>query len=362
MIIPQLPSYLTSLGGGEYKGLIIGLFTLTAMASRPLSGKLADKLGRIPVMIIGAVVCFICGLLYPVLSTVAGFLLLRLVHGFSTGFSPTGATALVADIIPAHKRGEAMGIVGTAGSLGSAAGPSISDTLVNNFSMNVMFYCSSFLAILSIIVIIGMKETLVHRNRFDPSMFKIGKHEIFELRVWVPCVIMFLGVYAYGTVYTLIADFAQHVGIKDKGLLFGFLTIASLTVRLIAGKTSDRYGRRVVLRVSTVLITVSMIVIGLATRPGGLMLGVTLYGLAQGITSPALLAWATDLSEINKKGKGISSLYMSMEFGIFCGSISSGFIYGNNPANFGITFFISAVLSLTAFILLFFLKTPAHAR
>jgi MFS family permease len=115
MLIPQLPSYLTSLGGGEYKGLIIGLFTLTAMASRPLSGKLADKLGRIPVMIIGAVVCFICGLLYPVLSTVAGFLLLRLVHGFSTGFSPTGATALVADIIPAHKRGEAMGIVGTAG-------------------------------------------------------------------------------------------------------------------------------------------------------------------------------------------------------------------------------------------------------
>src|SRR5690606_14485188 len=49
MIIPELPSYLESMGGGEYKGLIVSLFTLTAGLSRPLSGKLADKVGRIPV-------------------------------------------------------------------------------------------------------------------------------------------------------------------------------------------------------------------------------------------------------------------------------------------------------------------------
>ncbi len=53
MIIPELPSYLTKLGGGEYKGLIISLFTLTAMISRPFSGKLTDKIGRIPVMVLG---------------------------------------------------------------------------------------------------------------------------------------------------------------------------------------------------------------------------------------------------------------------------------------------------------------------
>ncbi len=65
MIIPMLPDYLTSLGGGEYKGLIIALFTITAGLSRPFSGKLADKIGRLPVMIFGAVVCFVAGLAYP---------------------------------------------------------------------------------------------------------------------------------------------------------------------------------------------------------------------------------------------------------------------------------------------------------
>src|SRR5687767_15982473 len=76
MIIPELPSYLTSLGGAEYKGLIISLFTLTALVSRPFSGKLADKIGRVPVMVCGPIVCVICSAVYPLVSSVGGFLLL----------------------------------------------------------------------------------------------------------------------------------------------------------------------------------------------------------------------------------------------------------------------------------------------
>ena len=90
MIIPELPDYLTSLGGEDYKGLFISLFTLAAGLSRPFSGKIADRVGRIPVMIFGSVVCIVCGLLYPVLTSIAGFLFLRFFHGFSTGFKPTG--------------------------------------------------------------------------------------------------------------------------------------------------------------------------------------------------------------------------------------------------------------------------------
>ena len=86
MMIPELPSYLTSLGGAEHKGLIIALFTLTAGLSRPFSGKLADTIGRLPVMYIGTFACVICGLLYPQLAFVPGFLALGFFHGFSTGF------------------------------------------------------------------------------------------------------------------------------------------------------------------------------------------------------------------------------------------------------------------------------------
>ncbi|HEX2607517.1 MAG TPA: MFS transporter, partial [Flavisolibacter sp.] len=93
MLIPELPSYLSSMDGGNYKWLIISLFTLTAGFSRPFSGKLTDTIGRVPVMAIGSLVCFVCGFLYPILHTITGFLMLRLLHGFSTGFKPTATAA-----------------------------------------------------------------------------------------------------------------------------------------------------------------------------------------------------------------------------------------------------------------------------
>ncbi len=360
MIIPELPAYLTSLGGAEYKGLIISLFTLTAMISRPFSGKLADKIGRVPVMMFGAVVCFVCSLIYPILASVSGFLLLRLVHGFSTGFSPTGLSAYLSDIIPSNKRGEAMGLMGTAGSIGMAAGPAVGGAIANNAGLDAMFYCSSLFAIVSIAILLGIKETLQQRHRFSPILLKVRKKDLFEPLVIAPCIVMALAAYAYGAVYTIIPDFGQFVGIRNKGLLFTFLTIASLLVRLLAGKASDHYGRVAVLKVTTVVIVLSMIIIGFADTPLMLIAGVTCYGFAQGSTSPTLLAWATDLSDEQHKGRGIGSLYISMEFGIGIGALTSGLLYANKASHFLMVFAACAFLSAAAFVYLWI--APSFSR
>ncbi|MEQ8302489.1 MAG: MFS transporter [Cyclobacteriaceae bacterium] len=352
MIIPELPSFLTSLGGGEYKGLIISLFTVTAMLSRPFSGKLADKIGRVPVMMIGATVSFICSAIYPILSTVIGFFLLRLVHGFSTGFTPTGQAAYLSDIIPPQKRGEAMGYIGTAGTVGMAAGPAIGGALASSFSINVMFYCSSLFAFSAIGILIGIRETLSEKKKFSPGMLKVKKEDLFEPRVIMPCVVMGLCAYSFGAVYTVIPDFGEFVGITNKGLLFTYFTMASLLVRLIGGKASDYYGRAPVLKLSTLLIIAAMVTVGFATTKFMLLSGMVIYGLAHGITSPTLLAWATDLSDINHKGRGMSSLYVFMEFGIGVGAFASGIIYGNSSANFKATFFTGAFLAGIAFLYL----------
>jgi MFS family permease len=357
MIIPELPAYLSSLGGAEYKGLIISLFTLTAMVSRPFSGKIADKVGRIPVMIIGTLVCFFSSLMYPVISTVAGFLLLRLVHGFSTGFTPTGLTAYLSDIIPLRKRGEAMGLLGTAGTVGMAAGPAIGGAVANQLGLDFMFYTSSAFALASILILSGIRETLQNRNPFSREVLKIHKRDLFEPRVLVTCIVMVLTAYSYGTLYTVMPDFGEYVGIRNKGLLFTFFTVASLSIRLIAGKASDYYGRRSVLMVSTAMAAISMLFMGFAETPAHLMIAVTVYGLAQGMTSPTLFAWATDLSDEQHRGRGISSLYIFMELGIGVGAFASGWLYGNNPENFLITFLFCSALAGVAFLYLMFFRT-----
>jgi len=352
MIVPELPEYLTQLGGADYKGLIISLFTITAMISRPFSGKLADKIGRVPVIIFGAVVCFVCSLLYPIVISLTGFFLLRLVHGFSTGFTPTGTTAYLADIVPAHKRGEAMGLLGTATAVGMAGGPALGGVVANQFGLDAMFYCSSFLALVSIGILLTMRETLRTKTKFSFAYLKVKREDLFEPLVLAPCLVMVLYAFSYGALFTLIPDFGQFVGIKNKGLLFTYLTIASLVIRLMAGKASDRYGRVPVLKISTFGVLLSMIVIGTATTSFQLIVGVTLYGFAQGSTSPTLLAWATDLSNHEFKGRGIASLYIFMELGIGLGAFLSGLIYANNPERFFITFLISGLLGAIAFVYL----------
>jgi MFS family permease len=140
--------------------------------------------------------------------------------------------------------------------------------------------------------------------------------------------------YAFGAVYTVIPDFGEHLGIHNKGVLFACLTVASLMIRMIAGKASDIYGRVPVLKVSTLMIVISMVAIATADRPWWLMAGVILYGRAQGSTSSTLLAWATDLSDEHYRGRGLASLYISMEFGIGAGALGSGWLYGNEHTQF----------------------------
>lgn len=358
MLIPELPFFLTALGGADYKGLIISLFTLTAMISRPFSGKIADKIGRKPVIIAGSLVCFFCSLMYPFLTTVYGFMLLRLIHGFSTGFTPTGQAAYLSDVIPADRRGEAMGLLGTAGTLGMASGPALGGWLASAFNLDAVFYCSSICAILSSLIVLTIKETLKEKHRISWGLLAVSKQDLFEPRVLMPCIVVGLCAYAYGGLFTVMPDFGAYFNIENKGLLFAYFTIASLLIRLFAGKVSDIYGRVLVLKISTAFMALTMLLIALADSKTMLIIGVFLYGLAQGATSPTLLAWATDLSDPVHKGRGVASLYIFMEFGIGMGAFLSAWIYGNESSHFFITFLISSILSLMAFLYLWL--QPSH--
>jgi MFS family permease len=352
MIIPMLPDYLTSLGGGEYKGLIIALFTITAGLSRPFSGKLADKIGRIPVMIFGALVCFVAGLAYPFVTGVVAFFILRLLHGFSTGFTPTGNAAYVADIVPFNRRGEAMGIIGVAISVGTATGNALGGYIGSVFPIDYVLYASAISAILSVIILAGMNETLADKVAFNFSLLKLKKDEIIEKRVIVPAVYMALSVFSFGLVLTIMPDYSAHLGISNKGLFFAVFVLASLGVRIVAGKISDRIGRVKVLKVSSFLLAIAMVLIAFSDSLISLIGAGIVFGIAVGMNSPTVIAWAIDLAEDNKRGKALATVYISLEIGIGLGAFISGWVYSNHTAFFERTFFTGAAVALVGFVYL----------
>jgi MFS family permease len=346
MIIPELPDYLTSLGGEDYKGLIISVFTLTAGLSRPFSGKLADTIGRVPVMIFGAFICLGIGFLYPFIGTVSAFMMLRFFHGFSTGFTPTGTTAFIADVIPIQRRGEAMGILGVFGTTGMAAGPAIGGLIAQHLGVEIMFYCSSGFALLCAVILLGVKETLPNKQSFSLGLLKISWADVYEPRVLVPSLSMVLAAYSFGAVLTVIPDFSKMVGIENKGLFFMVFTLSSIIVRFIAGRASDLYGRTRIIQLSALMMTAAMTLIGLADSKALLLLGGVLFGFAVGMNSPTIFAWTIDLSGEATRGRAMSTLYIALELGIGLGALGGAWMYANNPDNFLQTFWVAGALSL----------------
>lgn len=357
MLIPELPAYLSSMGGEDYKGYILALFTLMAGLSRPFSGKLTDTIGRVPVMIFGSVICVICSLLYPLVSSVGAFLLLRFFHGFSTGFKPTGTTAYVSDLVPYKRRAEAMGMVGLFSTIGLALGPAIGGFIAARWNIYVMFQVSAVFALLSVVILVGgLKETLPDRQRFKPSLLKISRHEIFEPLVLGPVIVTFLTFLSYGALLTIIPDFSQHLGIHNKGLFFTFFTAASIGVRLLAGKVSDRYGRVPVLKISAAMMALSLFMLAVATTPYVMMAAAVIYGVSVGINSPAITAWTVDLGLPEHRGRALATMYIAMEAGIGLGAYLSAFIYHNRAAYFPATFAVMGIAALlaTAYLMLIY--------
>ncbi len=362
MMIPELPAYLTSLGGAEYKGYIIGLFTLMAGLSRPFSGKLTDTIGRVPVMVFGSVVCVICSLLYPMISSVGAFLLLRFFHGFSTGFKPTGTSAYVADLVPFNRRAEAMGMVGLFSTIGLSLGPSIGGSIANAWGIMTMFQVSAVFALLSVVILIGMKETLHNRQSFRPALLKVTRQEIFEPLVMAPVVITFLTYFSYGALLTIIPDFSAHLGLQNKGLFFTFFTASSIGIRLLAGKASDKYGRVPLLKISATLMAISMLMIAWATTPALLLGGALVYGVALGINSPAVTAWTIDLGLPEHRGRALGSMYIALEAGIGLGAFFSAHWYNNDPSHFARVFYIMAIVTILATVYLMFIYRNKYVR
>ena len=358
MLIPELPAYLTRLGGAEYKGLIIALFTLTAAISRPFSGKLTDTIGRVPVMAVGSLVCFVCGFLYPILTSISGFLLLRLIHGFSTGFKPTATAAYVADLVPAGKWGEAMGVHGVCFSTGLAIGPAIGSAITANYSINILFYCSSLFALLSIVILANMKETLANKQRFKANHLKIKKQDIIEWQVLPAALIVLWSYISYGVILTVISDWSKHLGTSNKGLFFMVFTLSSLLIRFVAGKVSDRYGRTLILKISLIILLISLLGIALATSSLMLMCASAIYGVASGMLSPSVTAWTIDLSKPGQRGKAVATMYIFMEVGIGFGALLAGSMFISDVKTIPHIFYICAGITLFALIYLWLIYKP----
>ncbi len=338
---------MTNMGGGDLKGSTFILFGITALISRPFSGKLSDTIGRKKVMYIGIVIAFATTLFYPFVG-LSGYFLLRLSHGFAAGFLPTGATALVTDLLPVKGRGVAMGIWGTFVSVGFGVGNFFSGMIMEIVGLEGLFFVAASFALLTGILIFNLKETLPKPQRFKFALLKIKFDDIFEPTVRVPAFIMFCAAISTGVIFVTSSDISEYLNIENKGWFFIFYMGSTILVRLFAGGLSDKIGRRKSLIIGLVFLVISMFLIAYATGIIQYTIGAIVYGLATGVNSPTIFAWTADLSPENRRGVGAGTVFIALEFAIIVGSLFTYPLYNNTMESAQILFLLASGFGLFA--------------
>jgi MFS family permease len=348
LIIPELNDFITKLGGAEQKGLIFVVFSISAALSRPFSGKLADYIGRKPVMYFGIFLSFLVCLLYPLSTGIWFFLILRFLHGFSAGFMPTGATALITDVLPSTNRGVGMGVWGTFISLGIGVGQSLSFLMVKWFGLDGMFMVASALSILSSIILFGVKETLVEKVKYKRSQLLVKWSDVFERNVLPSAIVMFLSAICSGIIFVMSSEMSTFLKIENKGHFFMYYVFSTIILRLFTAKLSDVIGRRYTLLIGMTILIISMILIGTATGIVSYTVGAIVFGLATGVSSPTLFAWTADLSHIDRRGVGAGTMFIALELGIILGSFATTFLYDNTFSSVFNTFLFGTFTAVLA--------------
>jgi MFS family permease len=224
--------------------------------------------------------------------------------------------------------------------------------------INAMFYASALLAVLSMLILASLSETLQTRQRFQISLLKVGKGDVFDLRA-LPAAAVMIGCYiSYGVILTLVPDLSDQLQVENRGMFFTIFTLASVSTRFWAGKFSDTLGRVPVLKASALLIALSMAAFALAHTPWMLYLASALFGLGNGIFSPAINAWTVDLGDPERKGRALATMYISLEIAIGGGALIAGQFSGHLAG----VFYFAAAASMAGWAYLVFYEKNNHTR
>jgi MFS transporter, DHA1 family, tetracycline resistance protein len=129
IVIPFLPMYAARLGiGAGAIGLLLSAYSITQFLFAPLLGRLSDRIGRRPIIMLGLFGSSLSYLIYGFTNSFAGLLISRAVHGACAATIST-AQAYVADTTEESKRAHAMGMIGAAFGLGFVLGPAVGGLL-----------------------------------------------------------------------------------------------------------------------------------------------------------------------------------------------------------------------------------------
>ncbi|WP_071394439.1 MFS transporter [Bacillus tuaregi] len=348
MTLPTIPLFIEHLGGNDQLiGLVVGIFTFSALIIRPFAGHALESKGRAFVYLTGLAIFVISVGSYAFAMSITFLFMMRIVQGVGWGLSTTASGTIATDLIPAQKRGEGMGYYGLSGNLALAIGPSLGLTLAGILPFQHLFFICAGLGLAALLSSSFIKYKKVIPNDEQP---KTKKWDLYEKSAIQPAVLIMFITVTFGGIATFLPLYTAEKGITGIQWYFLLYAMALMVSRIFAGKLYDKKGHRFIFIPGTSLILIAMLLLAWLPNNGILLTAAILYGLGFGTVQPALQAWSVEKTPVHRRGMANATFYSFFDVGIGLGAIFFGqisFLFGYQSV------YISAAVSILISIIIY---------
>ena len=323
-LLPTLPLYIEFVGGTKQQiGVVMGAFAIGLLLCRPRLGQMADRRSRKLVLLIGAVVAAIAPLCYLFVQSIPLLFAIRAFHGISVAAFTTAYSALVVDLSPVNERGELIGYMSLVAPIGVALGPAMGGFLQTTTGYDLLFICSSLLAIISYFGVIQIKE---HNNQLirlkgQAASIAAANQPFWQILakpgLFVPSLVLSLVGFAFGAVTTFVALYIVETKINlNPGLFYTVAAVASFSSRIFIGRASDIYGRGLFITASIFSYACAVLMLSQANNPIIFLLAAILEGVGVGTLLPMMVALISDRSSAAERGRVFAICISGFDLGV----------------------------------------------
>ncbi|WP_420768403.1 MFS transporter [Parageobacillus thermoglucosidasius] len=321
MTLPTIPLFVEYLGGNDQLiGLVVGIFTFSALIMRPFAGHALETKGRRFVFLLGLAIFVISVGSYSFITSIVLLFMMRVIQGIGWGFSTTAAGTIATDIIPASRRGEGMGYYGLSGNLALAFGPSAGLLLAGILPFHHLFLICATLGLASLLFAANITYKKVEKQQMQAQ----HKWDIYEKSALEPSVLLFFLTVTFGGIASFLPLYAAEKGVSGIQWYFLLYALALMVTRTFAGRLYDKKGHRAVFIPGAALILIAMLLLAWLPNNVVLFAAAILYGLGFGTVQPALQAWSVERAAKNRKGMANATFFAFFDLGVGVGAMIFG--------------------------------------
>ncbi len=322
-LFPTAPFRMMDLGGTKFTaGLFLGFLTYASALSAPVTGGLADRLGRRRMLLICSVAQIVFAAGYGVSTNVEVPLVLVVFHGIFWSGLLSASSAYISDIIPPHRRAEGIGYWGMSSILAIAAAPPLG-LWIYEFGWGWVCASIALLNVLMACVAFLLPEP-VRQSSAPPALPRF--RDLIEWRVLGLSGALFLYAVGHGGITSFAAVYARAQGIHPAGLFFTVMAVVILVTRPFSGVLADRIGHRRIILPCLGLIFLGMLLLAVGSSASMLVIAAIVYGAGVGNTYPAYSAYVIEHVPEDRRGAAFGSVLSAFDTGIGSGSMVTGLL------------------------------------